>query len=366
MKIIVTKEEMLAKLSTIQNIVEKKSALQILSHFLLDAGKQGSSIVATDLDTALREPLAITVEKEGRICLPARKMFEIVREIEGDLQMETIDDQWLKIKAGAGSFRVACLSAKEFPAWPGMDDTQELSVKSAVLVEAIEKTVYACGENDTRYALNGLLFHFAAGNKLTVVGTDGHRLSLLSKDIEGAAQEEKKLIVPRKACIELKKLLEKREEDVRISITQNHVLFTMGDVQFLTRLREGTYPNYEQVIPSNNDKKIIINREHLSRIVRRVSIMSKEQTRGIRVDMSGGLMKISSSNPDIGEASEEIAIEYEGENLTLGFNAGFLQDILQVMDSEKVRLEMQAQLSPVLVRDEQDDSYRCVIMPMRI
>ncbi len=366
MKIVVTKEEMLSKLSTIQNIVEKKNAMPILSHFLLDAGRQGSSITATDLDTALREPLKATVEKEGRICVPARKMFEIVKEVEGDLVLETIDDLWLKMKAGAGSFRLACLSAKEFPAWPGMEDMQELTIGSSVLVEAIEKTVYASGETDTRYTLNGLLFHFQDGNRLTVVGTDGHRLAILVRGIAGAVKGDQKLIIPRKASNELRKLLDKRDDEVRISIGQNHVLFSIGDIQFLTRLSEGTYPNYEQVIPANNDKSVVINRDILARTIRRVAIMSKEQTRAVRVDFSENIMKISSSNPDLGEAQDEIGIEYSGEGLTLGFNAKYLLDILEVMNSETVILEMQAQLSPVLVRDEKDGQYRCVIMPMRI
>src|SRR5512141_1690127 len=165
MKIVVPKDEILAKLSNIQNIVEKRNTMPILSHFLLDAGKHGSFITATDLDTALKEPLRITVEKEGRICIPARKMFEIVREIEGDLICESVDDQWLKVKAGASNFRLACLSAKEFPAWPGMEDMEEIAVPAPALAEVIEKTVYASGESDTRYTLNVLLFHIAPGSQ---------------------------------------------------------------------------------------------------------------------------------------------------------------------------------------------------------
>jgi DNA polymerase-3 subunit beta len=144
------------------------------------------------------------------------------------------------------------------------------------------------------------------------------------------------------------------------------VLFTVGDIQFLTRLIEGTYPNYEQVIPAANDKKMIVNRAALIKTIRRVSIMSKEQTRGIRVEVSENIIKISSSTPDLGEANDEIAAEYTGDELALGFNSGYLLDILEVMNSEKVIMEMQAPLSPVLVKDEQDENYRCVIMPMRI
>ncbi|MBI5102674.1 MAG: DNA polymerase III subunit beta [Nitrospirae bacterium] len=366
MKFIVSKEELQSKLSNIQNIVEKKNTMPILSHFLLEAGKQGSYIIATDLDTALREPLGAKVEKEGRICIPARKMFEIVKEIDGDLVCESIDDQWLKIKSGASTFRLACLSAQEFPAWPGMEDMQELSVKSATLVEAIEKTVYSSGENDTRYTLNGILFHITDGNRLTVVGTDGHRLALIIREINGSIQGESKLIIPRKASTELRKLLDKVTEDTKITIGKNHVMFSVGEIRFLTRLIEGTYPNYEQVIPQANDKKITVNKAALARTMRRVSIMAKEQTRGVKVDLADNLIKISSSNPDLGEANDEIAVEYKGEELTLGFNSGYLLDILEAIDSENIVLEMQASLSPVLVRDEKDENYRCVVMPMRI
>ncbi len=366
MKIIVSKEEILAKLSNIQNIVEKRNTMPVLSHFLLDAGKQGSHIIATDLDTALKEPLQAKVEKEGKICVPARKMFEIVREVEGELTFESVDDQWLKLKAGASNFRLACLPSKEFPAWPGMEDMEEISMNAGVLAEVIEKTVYAAGESDTRYTLNGLLFHVTSGSKLTVVGTDGHRLALIKRDITGSPKEERKLIIPRKAASELGKLLDRYEENVTVTLGRNHILFTIGDMQFLTRLIEGTYPNYEQVIPSGNEKKILVQRDAFAKTTRRVAIMSRERSNAIKVDLSEGMIALTSSNPDLGEAHDEIMVEYKGENLSLGFNARYLLDILEVMASERVSLEMQAPLSPVLVREENDENYRCVIMPMRI
>lgn len=366
MKVIVSKDEILAKLSNIQNIVEKRNTMPVLSHFLLDAGKNGSYITATDLDTALKEPLQIKVEKEGKICIPARKMFEIVREVEGDLVFESVDEQWLKLKAGASNFRLACLSAKEFPAWPGMEDMEEIQVNAKVLVEVIEKTVYAAGESDTRYTLNGLLFHITPGVKVMVVGTDGHRLALIRRDIQGNIAEERKLIVPRKAAAELRKLLDKSEETIRIALSKNHVLFTVGEMQFLTRLIEGTYPNYEQVIPAANEKIVTVGREAFAKTLRRVAIMSKERSNAVKVDLSDGLIAITSSNPDLGEARDELAVEYAGEAVSLGFNARYLIDILEAMSSEKVVMELQAPLSPVLIREEKDVEYRCVIMPMRI
>jgi DNA polymerase-3 subunit beta len=338
----------------------------VLSHFLIEAGKQGSYIVATDLDTALKEPIQLKVDREGKICIPARKMFEIIREVDGDVSCESVDDQWLKVKAGASSFRLACLPAKEFPAWPGMEDMEEVTIAAPVLAEVIEKCVYAAGESDTRYTLNGLLFHLTADQGLTVVGTDGHRLAIITRGLEGKVREEKKIIIPRKAAVELRKLVEKSEEKIRVVIGRNHVLFTVGDVQFLTRLIEGTYPNYEQVIPAGNDKRVVLQRDTFGKTARRVAIMSRERSNAIKMDLADNLVTITSSNPDLGEAKDEIAVDYSGETLSLGFNARYLIDILDAMSAERVVMELQAPLSPVLIREEQDEAYRCVVMPMRI
>lgn len=366
MKFIVAKEEIQQKLSNIQNIVEKRNTMPILSHFLLEAHKSGSYMIATDLETALKEPLDIKVEKEGKICIPARKMFEIVREVDTELSCESVDDQWVKLKAGASSFRLACLSAKEFPAWPGMEDMEEITINPKILLEVIDKTVFAAGESDTRYTLNGILFHVIPGGNLSVVGTDGHRLAMIAKTIEGSVREERKNIIPRKAAIELRKLLDKAEENIRVTFCKNHIMFSIGNIQFLTRLIEGTYPNYEQVIPTGNEKKVVLQKDAFAKTLRRVSIMSKERSNAVRLDLTENLVVITSSNPDMGEAQDELPVDYTGENLSLGFNARYLIDILAAMSSEHIALEMQAPLSPVLVKDEKDKDYRCVIMPMRI
>ena len=366
MKIVVSREELQEKLSNIQNIVEKRNTMPILSHFLLEAHKGGSYITATDLETALREPLSLKVEKDGKICIPARKMFEIVREVEGDLVCESLDDQWLKIRAGASSFRLACLSSREFPAWPGMEDLEEIEIPAETLGDLINKTVYAAGDSDTRYTLNGLLFHVMPGGRLSAVGTDGHRLATVTKNIGGKIAEEKKIIVPKKAAAELGKVLDKSDLSVRMILSKNHVLFSIGDIQFLTRLIEGTYPNYEQVIPTSNDKRIIVDRDALSRALRRVSLMAKDKTNAVKMEAGEDKITIASSHPDMGEAQDEVAAEYKGEKITLGLNARYLIDIIDVMPSERIMLDMQGALHPVLIRDEQDPDYRCVIMPMRI
>jgi DNA polymerase-3 subunit beta len=366
MKLSIAKDEIQEKLSNIQNIVEKRNTMPILSHFLLEAGKKGAHIVATDLQIAIKEPLTATVQSEGKLCIPARKLFEIVREAEGEITIESEDEHWIKVSFGKSRFRLACLSSGEFPAWPGVESAEEIRLGIDTLSEMIEKTIYAAGETDSRYTLNGLLLHIKPGDKkIAVVGTDGHRLALLTRELEVKAVDEKKVIVPRKAAAELRRFFGS-SESVSAIIGKNHILFKIGEVQFLVRLIEGTYPNYEQVLPPSNEKKIIIHREDFLRTLRRVSIMSRERSNAVRVDISGSSLAVSSSNPDIGEARDEIGVEYDGEDISAGFNARYLMDALSAMTSERIIFALQDPLSPTLLKEEGNEDYKCVVMPMRI
>lgn len=364
MKLTVSKQELQNKLSNIQNIVEKRNTMPILSHFLLDVKKGGSFITATDIETAIREPITLEADAEGRLCIPARKLFEIVREVEGDIALESEDAQWISVKAGQSTFRLACLSPDEFPSWPEMEAAEEMEMEPEVLGQMIERTIYASGESDTRYTLNGLLFHLLDGT-LTVVGTDGHRMAVIARKMPKKAGKELKVIVPRKTASELRKFLD-REGPVSVLIGKNHILFKIADITFLARLIEGTYPNYQQVIPSANEKKLVIDRESMIKALRRVSVMSRERSNAVKTEIEDGLIRLTSSNPDIGEAKDEVPVKYSGEGLSVGFNARYLLDVLQAMSAETVVLEMQDQLSPTLLREEGDEAYRCVVMPMRI
>lgn len=366
MKLSIEKDELQDKLADIQNIVEKRNTMPILSHFLLDAGKKGTHIVATDLQVAIREPLKAAVHGEGKLCIPARKLFEIVREAEGEITIESDDEQWIKVLYGKSRFRLACLPSGEFPAWPGMESTEEVGFDAGVLAETIEKTLYSAGETDTRYTLNGLLFHLRQGEeKVTVVGTDGHRLALMTKGMEKPASEEKKVILPRKAAAEVRKFFESGQ-NISALFGKNHILFKIGEVQFLARLIEGTYPDYEKVIPQSNEKLITIDRELFLRALRRVSVISREKSNAIRIDIEDGTLAVSSSNPDLGEARDEVGIEYTGEALSVGFNARYLMDSLSAMTSEKVVFALQDPLSPTLLKEAGSEDYKCVIMPMRV
>ncbi|MGE5237596.1 MAG: DNA polymerase III subunit beta [Chloroflexota bacterium] len=365
MKITVQKQELQEKLSHIQNIVEKKNTMPILNHFLLSVEEAGAFITATDLETAFKEPLTVSVNEPGKMCIPARKLLEIVREVESAISLESVDGQWLKVKAGKSAFRLACLSEKEFPVWPAMEGTDELTIPSVVLREMVEKTLYAAGESDTRYVLNGLLLHVKPKDTVILVGTDGHRLALSEKKLSSKIKAENRIIVSRKAISELRRFLGD-EGDVRIMMGKNHILLNTGNIEFLTRLIEGTYPNYEQVIPADNDRNVTVDRGGLIAALRRVSIMSRERSGAIKLDLGAAEMVVSASNPDLGEASDEIPIGYSGEAMAIGFNARYLLDALNAMESEKVVLRLKEPLSAALLLEEGREDHRCVVMPMRL
>ncbi|MCL4492011.1 MAG: DNA polymerase III subunit beta [Nitrospirae bacterium] len=367
MKVTVEKDELQRKLSDIQNIVEKKNTMPILSHFLLTAEKEEQYITATDLETAFKEPIALNVIEEGRMCIPAKKLFEIVREMDGEITLESADVKWLKVKCGKSHFRLVCLSHEEFPVWPALSgDAEQLELDSLLLLEMIDKTLYAAGESDTRYVLNGLLFNIKPDGTLIVVGTDGHRLALSKKAVGLNTKEEKRVIFSRKSLSELRRFLNNEAKPVKISIGKNHILFGLDSIKFLTRLIEGTYPNYEQVIPSSSEKAMLIDRNTLMKSLRRVSIMSKERSSAVKVDIDSKSMGISASNPDLGEAKDELAVDYSGDPITLAFNARYILDALSVMDSEKIVLKMNEPLSPTLIMEDGRDDYKYVLMPMRL
>ncbi len=366
MKLRVDREEIQKVLQNIQGIVEKKTTMPVLSHFLLKAAKT-TSIVATDLDIAFTRPLKAEIIKKGSLCIPARKLFEIAKEVEDDLLLESQENNWLKVSAGKSTFKLMGLPEEEYPTLPQVSRTAEIQMGAGILKNMIEKTVYATGDSDTRYTLNGLLMHFLPKKndiEIRVIGTDGHRLAFITTTIGGKLSEEKKLILPKKAATELRRLLEESEGDVTIGLNKNHLFFMIDDIVLTSRLIEGTYPNYEQVIPQDNEKKATIDRLAFSRALRRTSIMSRERTNAVRFDLDEGKLTLISINPDIGEAREEIAAQYKGEPISIGFNARYLLDVMQSMDGESVGFDVQDPLSPTLLRE--GESYKCVVMPMRI
>jgi DNA polymerase-3 subunit beta len=367
MKLKIQKEAIQNALQSIQGIVGQKTTMPILSHFLLRAVK-AASLMATDLDIALKGPLKADILEKGGLCIPAKKLFEIAREVEGDIVLESQDNNWIKVTSGKSTFKLMGLPEEDFPALPEVSKSEEITIKAETLKDMIEKTIYATGESDTRYTLNGLLLHFIPKKKnieCKIVGTDGHRLSVISRGLEGKLSEEKKLILPKKAAMELKKLIEGSSGNITLYIDKNHIFFSTDDIMLTSRLIEGTYPNYEQVVPKNNEKIVVMEKMAFLRALRRTSIMSRERTNAVRLDVEEGKITLISMNPDIGEAREEIAAQYKGEQMTVGYNARYMLDILHAIEGETVSMKLQEPLSPALLVSPETEGYTCVVMPMR-
>ena len=384
MRFTVSKTEIQEKLSDIKGIVVHDKTMPILSHFLLNVSKDDSYIIATDLETTIKEPLHIDLEAEGKLCMPARKLIEIIKEVEDkDLSFESAasespepvlgSDKWLKVKSGNSKFKLACLPADDFPAWPALGDIEDITIDASTLMEMIEKTIYSAGESDTRYTLNGLLFHLKPDkSRLRLVGTNGIRLAAVSKQVQTEIKEERKIIVSRKAIFGLKRLLG-RAEAARISIGANHVLFSIGDVQFLTRLVEGAYPDYEGIILKTNgkDKKkasvVSIERDAFIKALNRVSVMSETiPTNIVKLDLTENLITLSSSDPNIGNAKDQVITDYKGDGVVIAFNARYLLDALKVMTSEKVILRLEGPLAPTLLTQQNDKVWKYIVMPVKI
>lgn len=417
MKLKLRKEELLRGLQRIQGVIERKTTMPILSHFLLKAPKPAEEsppesiifIVATDLELVLQESIRAEVIEPGNLCIPGKKLFEIVRELEGELVIETEENSRISIASGLSSFKLVCLPEDDFPMLPEVEQVRQVQVPSNVVKRMIEKTYYAIGETDARYAMNGVLMHFLEedGNPtLRLVGTDGHRLAIVShvipdSDFESNGLEEPegmRFILPKKAAMELKNILPEQTEQMTsndelsdsseigllfnttIGLGDNHIFFKIPDISLLedesvpeegrtfiltSRLIEGIYPDYEQVLATIGDTLATIEREKFFKALRRVSIISREKTNAVRLDFETNKLTLSSTNPELGEAKDEIELSYEGEELPAGFNARFLMDSLQAMDGAVVQLYLKASVSPILLQ-EVESNYRCVVMPMRI
>lgn len=373
MKLKIKKEEILKGLQRIQGVVEKKNTMPILSNMLLTADSSGVEIVATDLEIGLRGRYSAEVEKPGAVTVSAKKMYEIVRELPAeDIQIRVEDGNWVKIISGQSQFKLVALPKEEYPALPDVAEEGMIAIEGATLREMIKKTLYSVGENDARYVLNGLFVHMTQGKgglSIRMVGTDGHRLSMIDRVIE-AKHKEESMIIPKKAMLELRRLLEEDASggtgELRLGFSKNHALFKRDGLVMVSKLIDGNYPNYMQVVPAKSTKKVVVSKDQFSHAVKRVSILSKEKTNAVKMQLEKDVLTLSTNNPEVGEASEELAVDYKGEAITIGFNSRYLMDVLSAMDRATIALELNDSLSPCLITEEGDEQYRCVVMPMRV
>lgn len=374
MKIKIARDELLTGLQRVQGVVEKRNTMPALSNILFETKQDGVELVATDLEIGIRGHYKAEVLEPGSVSVSARKVFEILREMpDSEITFATQDNNWVQIQAGKIQFKIVGLAASEFPALPTIEREGRVAISGSGLASLIRKTLFAVGDNDARYILNGLLITLISTDKkvtMRLVGTDGHRLSVaeseLAQDAVSEMPKEIKAIIPRKAAQEMRRLLEEEAGEPLLGFTKNLVTFQRSGVFLTSRVMEGTYPNYQQVIPKDNTKKAVVDRSALEGALRRVAVLSRDKTNAVRLTLDPGMLTLYTSNPDLGEATEELPVQYRGESLTTGFNARYLLDALAAMDSDTVNLEMKSALSPCVLKPEGDPGFLCVVMPMKV
>jgi len=374
MKLKISRGELLTGFQRVQGVVERRNTMPILSNMLFEAKGDQVILFATDLEIGIRGTYKAEVSQPGGVTVSARKLYEIIRELpEGAVTITSNEEHRVEIEAGKSEFKVLGLPPQEFPAMPAIDSEPLMPMDRKTLSDLIRKTVFAAGDNNARYILNGLLVTLYTKDKrrfLRFVGTDGHRLAVIERPLEdgkgrGLAQEQT-AIIPKKAALEIKKLLEENEEGPELGVSKNQMIFKRGGLLLLARLMEGSYPNYQQVIPKENDKRVAVNKAEIEGALRRVSILSREKTSAIKLALESDTLTLSSSNPEMGEAREVIAAKFGQEGITTGFNARYLLDALAAIDSEEAVLEFKDALSPCIIRQPDDPDYLCVVMPMRV
>lgn len=367
MKFSVTKENLLEGLQKTQNVVSTRTTLPVLSNVLIETTDAGIRLSTTDMDVALRCDVPAIVEKPGATTLPARRLLTIVRELpSSDIQIETDSKNISAIRSGQSFFKIFGLAAEEFPPFPSSKDARTISLKQSVLKDGLRKTSYAISMDETRYVLNGILFSFKE-SALKLVATDGRRLALFEEaiDAELAGKLDIDFIVPTKAINELQRLLGD-EGDMTLAVSENLVSFELNGSLLISKLVDGNYPNYKQVIPATEDVKEIIalDRDAFLTCVRRVSLLSSDKTSSIRLSFTKNNVEVSSNTPEVGEAKESIAVAYRGRDFSIAFNPDYLMDPLKALPNDEVSLRLIDEMSPGVI--EIGGGFLYVLMPMRV
>ncbi len=371
MNISVGREEFVRLLSRAQGVVDRRHAMTVLTNVLLETGESELSLIATDLEVSLRQSCAAKIETPGSVALSARKLFEVVRESSSDtVDLNSLENLWVGISYGRSSFKLTGIDPADHPGMPkgGGDDSESLrfEIEASELTEMISKTVFAVSHDDTRSNLAGVYLDSGGeeGN-LRMVATDGHRLALIDRKVSGPSIKEG-VILPRKGLAELAKFLSEESGKVVLSISSAEAVVELGDCVLAMRLVEGSFPDYKQVLPKSTPNLVSIDRDELLHTVRRVSLLSSERAHGVRMALSEGRLEISANNPDLGEADEDMEVDYTGDDLEVGFNARYLLEVLAVLpEGSRVEIALGDQLSPGVLRGE-DPDYSYVVMPMRI
>jgi DNA polymerase III subunit beta len=362
MKITIAREKFLEGLQIVQSVVSSRTTLPILSNVLIQASDGGIALSTTDLDTGIRTRAEAHVDKPGGITLPARKLFSIVRELPTtDILLEADAKNNTTIKAGKSFFRIMGLSAEEFPPFPKTDSAKSFKLPQGALRDMLRQVSYAMSTDESRYVLNGVLMSFKDA-KMILVATDGRRLALVHHEMDYPKANEAEAILPGKAVNELLRILGD-QGDVEISLGENQAAFTLGTTFLVSKLIEGNYPNYKQVIPQETKERLVLEREPFLSTVKRVALLSSEKSNSIRMTLKNNEVEISANSPDVGEARESLPVQYKGKEFSIAFNPEYLGDPLRALSSPEVFIDFTDELSPGVVR--YNGPFLYVIMPMR-
>ncbi len=363
MKFTITKNTFLKGLQQVQSAISQHTTLPVLSNVLLKTGSQVLTLMATDLGVTIRSTVEAAVKKTGTSTFPARRLLSIVRELpEADVEVDVSDSHVAAIQCGASDYKIFGLPADEFPVLATFDESRVIALKQETLREMMKKTVYAVSMDESRQILNGLLLSFK-DQKLTIVATDGRRLALIEQEMEMPADIQADLIVPTKAVNELIKVLADAG-DVKLQWTSNLASFDMGDVLIVTKLIEGSFPNFRQVIPAQCEQRVALDREHLMAAIRRVALLTSDKNPSIKITVGKNNMQIVTVTPDVGEAHESLPIKYNGASITMAFNPEYLLDPLRALTCDEVAIELSDELSPAVVKC--DIPFLYVLMPLRV
>jgi DNA polymerase III subunit beta len=368
MKFSIERDVLLDALQKAQSVVERRNTVQILANILCTVQDDRLSLCATDLEVGVRVTLPVENAKEGKITLSAKHFLDIVKELPSKrLDIVRKDNSWIEIVCGKSRFNVVSLPAEDYPPLPAFEEKTYFDSRIDGLRDMIDRTSFAVSTDATRYHLNGIFFEHLENSVMRMTATDGHRLSFVDSEIFLKMPELKRgIIIPKKGLTELRRLLDEGGSSIGLAFERGYLFASLNGTHLFVRLIEGEYPDYRPVIPKTTDRVARIGREPFTAALKRVSLLANEKSRSVKLSLDGGILSVSSSNPDMGEARDEIDVEYVGDPVEISFNARYLLDCLAVMSSETIDFLFKDRLSPGIIRASNQANHTYVIMPMRI